>query len=196
MFWGRVVNAASGHSLFIWDSNAVGPIFLAERFPVPQESKQDLLISERRVQLWQGDDSPIAVGCFYEQTIGEPFARHGFSKADTSPFQHAFERNTFKIYGSRGMFGRCDLDVRQSFKVCAAQTYWFPRNRSARSTADIGGPCCRRQVRTVMLRISRVFSSHTRRIMTSVALIRAAAVCPRFSFISRAELAVMIEVIR
>jgi hypothetical protein len=39
------------------------------------------------------------------------------------------------------------------------------------------------------------FSCHTRRIITSVAFIRAAVVCPGFSCISRAEVAVMIDVI-
>jgi hypothetical protein len=39
------------------------------------------------------------------------------------------------------------------------------------------------------------FSCHTRRIITSVALIGAAAVCPGFSCISRAEVAVIIDVI-
>jgi len=38
-------------------------------------------------------------------------------------------------------------------------------------------------------------SAHTRIIMPSVALIRAAAVCPGLSRISRAEVAVMIDVI-
>ena len=38
--------------------------------------------------------------------------------------------------------------------------------------------------------------SQTRKIITSVALIRAAAVCPGFSCISRAEREVMIDVIR
>jgi hypothetical protein len=41
----------------------------------------------------------------------------------------------------------------------------------------------------------RNLSCHTRRIMTSVALMSAAAVCPGLRFISRAELAVMIDVI-
>jgi hypothetical protein len=41
----------------------------------------------------------------------------------------------------------------------------------------------------------RFFMSQTRKIITSVAFMRAAAVCPRFSCISRAERAVMIEVI-
>ena len=39
------------------------------------------------------------------------------------------------------------------------------------------------------------FSYYTRRIITSVALMRAAAVCPALSCISRAELAVIIDVI-
>jgi hypothetical protein len=39
------------------------------------------------------------------------------------------------------------------------------------------------------------FLRHTRKIMTSVAFMRAAAVCPGFSCISRADLAVMIEMI-
>jgi hypothetical protein len=39
------------------------------------------------------------------------------------------------------------------------------------------------------------FMSQTRKIITSVAFMRAAAVCPRFSCISLAERAVMIEVI-
>jgi hypothetical protein len=42
---------------------------------------------------------------------------------------------------------------------------------------------------------SLVARSQTRRIITSVDLIRAAAVCPAFRFISRADRAVMIEVI-
>jgi len=42
---------------------------------------------------------------------------------------------------------------------------------------------------------NRFFMSQTRKIITSVAFMRAAAVCPRFSCISRAERAVMIEVI-
>ena len=49
------------------------------------------------------------------------------------------------------------------------------------------------QERKVSFHVAR--HVHTRRIMTSVALTRAAAVWPGLSFISRAELAVMIEVI-
>ena len=41
----------------------------------------------------------------------------------------------------------------------------------------------------------RFFMSQTRKIITSVAFMRAAAVCPRFSCISLAERAVMIDVI-
>jgi hypothetical protein len=41
----------------------------------------------------------------------------------------------------------------------------------------------------------RFFLSQTRKIITSVAFMRAAAVCPRFSCISLAERAVMIDVI-
>lgn len=40
-----------------------------------------------------------------------------------------------------------------------------------------------------------IFSSYTRKIMTSVALMRAAAAWPGLSCISRADLAVMIDVI-
>jgi hypothetical protein len=41
----------------------------------------------------------------------------------------------------------------------------------------------------------RFFMSQSRKIITSVALMRAAAVCPRFNCISLAERAVMIDVI-
>jgi len=41
----------------------------------------------------------------------------------------------------------------------------------------------------------RAHPVHTSRIITSVALIRAAAACPGFRFISRADLAVIIDVV-
>ena len=56
------------------------------------------------------------------------------------------------------------------------------------------GGTCSRMVRTCGK--GRFFMSQTRKIITSVAfMVTAAAVCPRFSCISRAERAVMIDVI-
>jgi hypothetical protein len=49
--------------------------------------------------------------------------------------------------------------------------------------------------RTMSVWKGSIFHESSRKIITSVALMRAAAVCPRFSCISLAERAVMIEVI-
>src|SRR5208282_1768890 len=67
--------------------------------------------------------------------------------------------------------------------------------RLEQSATDTMRARCGASEQGVQLQTTADFSYHTRRIITSVALIRAAAVCPSFSCISRAEVAVMIDVI-
>jgi hypothetical protein len=81
---GRHLPDPSGHSFFVRDHDSVCPFFLTERFPLPQESQQGLLIGECRVQLWQRYDSPIAISRLHEQTVREPLAPHRFAKGDIS----------------------------------------------------------------------------------------------------------------
>jgi hypothetical protein len=111
---------------FIRDDNSLWPFFLTERFPVPQESQQGLLIRERRVQLWQRNDSAIAISRFHEQAVREPLTLHRFSKSDTRLFQDALERYPSKFTGPDECSDAVIFNVRQGFEVSAAQNHLFP----------------------------------------------------------------------
>jgi hypothetical protein len=58
--------------------------------------------------------------------VGEPLPLHWFSKGDASLFQHAPERYPFKVHGTRRIYGRGHLDVRQRFEVSATEKHRFP----------------------------------------------------------------------
>jgi molybdopterin-binding protein len=83
---GRHLPDPSGHSFFVRDHDSVCPFFLTERFPLPQESQQGLLIGECRVQLWQRYDSPIAISRLHEQTVREALALIDSPKATPAQF--------------------------------------------------------------------------------------------------------------
>src|ERR1700693_1875641 len=87
-----------------------------------------------------------------------------------------------------------DLDVRQGFDIGPGQHTGFASLILNRQLLSARRSSVQNQGQDQSKNKSKV-SHDTRRIITSVALIRAAAVCPGFNCISRAERAVMMDTI-